>query len=77
MNLPFGRTTLFSHCRNLSVLRRNNEPYQQYIDSNYFVLLETSFVHPKTGDRILSTKTMITAKGQQWLTKKLKENNLL
>ena len=72
MNLSYGRNTLFAKCRELKILDRNNIPYQEYIDREYFRVLETSFLHPKSGDRILTTKTLLTAKGQQYLIKKLK-----
>jgi anti-repressor protein len=71
MHLDFGRNTLFAKCRELGLIDRNNQPYQEFIDRGYFVLIETSYLHPKTGDRILTTKTLVTAKGQQFLLKKL------
>jgi phage antirepressor YoqD-like protein len=71
MHLDFGRNTLFAKCRELGLIDRNNQPYQEFIDKGYFVLMETSYLHPKTGDRILTTKTLVTAKGQQFLLKKL------
>ncbi len=55
----------------------NNQPYQTYIDQGYFTLLETSYVNAKSGDRVLTTKTMITAKGQNWLIKNFKKNGLM
>lgn len=72
MNLPFGRNKLFAKCRELNILRKNNIPYQEYQDNGYFTVLEFTFNHPKTGDNVLTTKTMITAKGQKWLLKQLK-----
>lgn len=77
MNLPFGRNKMFEICREIGFLMSNNQPYQTHIDSGYFTLLETSFVHPKSGDRILTTKTMITAKGQNWLIKNFKKNGYM
>jgi len=71
MNLGYGRNTLFIKCRELGILDRSNQPYQKHIDSGYFIILESFFNHPKTGDKILTTKTLITAKGQQFLLKKL------
>lgn len=77
MNLPFGRTTLFSHCRNLNILRVNNEPYQEFINAKYFIVQETSYINPKTQQRVLTTKTMITAKGEAWLIKRLTHANII
>jgi phage antirepressor YoqD-like protein len=71
MHLGFDRNTLFAKCRELGLIDRNNQPYQEFIDKGYFVLMEGSFSFPKTGDRILTTKTLVTAKGQQFLLKKL------
>jgi len=73
MNLPFGRNRMFEICRELGFLMQNNQPYQEYITNGYFTLLETSFIHPKSGDRILTTKTMITAKGQNWLIRSFRK----
>jgi anti-repressor protein len=73
MNLGYGRNTLFIKCKELGILDRSNQPYQKYVDAGYFVVVETSWVHPKTGDKQLSTKTLITAKGQQFLLKKLNQ----
>jgi phage antirepressor YoqD-like protein len=77
MNLPFGRNRLFQICRDQQWLNSKNQPYQNFVDLGYFVVLETSFAHPTSGDTILTTKTLITAKGQKWILKELKELNLL
>jgi anti-repressor protein len=77
MNLPFGRNRMFEICRKLNFIMHNNQPYQTYIDQGYFTLLETSYVNAKSGDRVLTTKTMITAKGQNWLIKNFKKNGLM
>lgn len=77
MNLPFGRNRMFEICRELGFLMQNNQPYQNQIDNGNFTLLETSFIHPKSGDRILTTKTMITAKGQNYLIKNFKKNGFM
>jgi len=77
LQLPFGRNRMFEICRELGFLMENNQPYQSYVNSGYFTLLETSFIHPKSGDRVLTTKTMITAKGQNWLMGVFKKNGLM
>lgn len=77
MNLPFGRNRMFEICRELGFLMQNNQPYQNQIDNGNFTLLETSFIHPKSGDRILTTKTMITSKGQNYLIKNFKKNGFM
>ena len=77
MNLPFGRNKMFEICRGLGFLMHNNQPYQSHVDNGNFTLLETSFIHPKSGDRVLTTKTMITAKGQSWLIKNFKKHGFM
>lgn len=77
MNLPFGRNRMFEICRELGFLMDNNQPYQSQINIGHFTLLETSFIHPKSGDRVLTTKTMITPKGQSYLIKNFKKNGYM
>lgn len=77
MNLPFGRNKMFEICRNLGFLMHNNIPYQSHVDNGNFTLLETSFIHPKSGDRVLTTKTMIIPKGQGWLIKNFKKHGFI
>lgn len=77
MQLPFGRNKMFEICRNLGFLMHNNQPYQQFISDGYFTLLETSFVHPKSGDRVLTTKTLLTSKGQSWLIRNFKKHGFM
>ncbi len=72
MNLGFGRNTLFQKLRDLKILDQANRPYQRFVDEGYFTVLETSFVHPKTGDRQMTFKTLITASGQKYVLKQLK-----
>jgi anti-repressor protein len=41
--------------------------YQKWIEAGYFRLVEDSYNHPKTGDKIITERTMITGRGQQWI----------
>jgi phage anti-repressor protein/phage antirepressor YoqD-like protein len=77
MNLPFGRNTLFEKLRELKVLDSRNNPYQTFVDRGYFTILENSFLHPSTGDRHLTFKTMITASGQEFVLRILKKNDII
>lgn len=77
MNLPFGRNKMFEICRKLNLIMHNNQPYQSFIDQGYFTLLETSYINTKSGDRVLTTKTMITSKGQAWLIKQFKKHGYM
>lgn len=73
MNLPFGRNKLFSILRDNKILMKNNSPYQNLVDLGYFMLLEQSWINPKDQSSNVSFKTLITTKGQEWLTKKFKD----
>jgi anti-repressor protein len=77
MSLPFGRNTLFEKLRELKILDSKNEPYQSFVDRGYFTVLESSFINPKTGDRQLTSKTMITASGQEFVLRILRKNNII
>jgi phage antirepressor YoqD-like protein len=67
-----GRNTLFSWLRNQKILQLSNAPYQQYIDSGYFVYDEKE---PYKVNENIKTYfiTLITGKGQVWLEKKMQE----
>ena len=47
-----------------------------YVDDGYFVVVETSYTNPKTGDMQISLKTLITGRGQKWILKQLNINQL-
>lgn len=65
-----GRTKLFAKLRELDILRADNTPYQKYIDSGYFRVIESSYTQNDT-TRIY-TKTMILPKGQKYIANKVK-----
>ena len=73
MKLWYGRNQLFAICRKAGLINSDNIPHQKFVDNWYFTVVDTSYLSPKTGDRILTTKTLITAKGQERLIKKLKK----
>ncbi|EHV6715929.1 phage antirepressor KilAC domain-containing protein [Campylobacter coli] len=70
--IKIGRTTLFSKLRKLRILMSDNMPYQEYITRGYFKCVENTFT--QNNIKRIYTKTMITAKGQDYLVKKLKDN---
>ncbi|EQA3509775.1 phage antirepressor KilAC domain-containing protein [Campylobacter jejuni] len=70
--IKIGRTTLFSKLRKLRILMSDNMPYQEYITRGYFKCVEITFT--QNNIKRIYTKTMITAKGQDYLVKKLKDN---
>ncbi|MGL5715214.1 MAG: phage regulatory protein/antirepressor Ant [Paraclostridium sp.] len=67
LKLPYGNRTLFAKLRDMKVLRQNNEPYQDYINRELFMLKITD-----TGYKLVST-TKVTGKGLRWLEKKREE----
>jgi anti-repressor protein len=69
-----GRNNLYKHLRNKGVLTVDNEPYQRYVTSGYFLLKPTGFYnHPLKG-RVTSFKVFLTPKGVDWLIKELKKD---
>ena len=49
------------------MLRSNNEPYQTYVDRDYFEVINGV----KNGFKY--TQTVVTGKGMEWINKKIKE----
>lgn len=70
-NIPIGRNRLFEILREREILRSNNEPYQRYIDSGYFKIKESTYETPYGTKSYV--KTLITGKGQIWITEKLRK----
>lgn len=69
-NIPVGRNRLFKWMRDKGYLRKNNEPYQQYIDSGYFKVKEGAKQN-QYGSKLF-TVTLITGKGQIYFAEKLR-----
>jgi anti-repressor protein len=74
-NLGVGRNTLFLFLRESKILRENNTPYQQYIDSGYFRVIESKYNKP-TGDVCISLKTVVFQKGIDFIIKRYVGRNL-
>jgi anti-repressor protein len=70
-SLGIGRNTLMKLLREDKVLRKDNTPYQQYIDQNYFEVKIKSISFGKTDSNY--TQTFVTSKGLIWLSKKIRE----
>lgn len=60
--IKIGRNRLFEFLRDEQILRHNNEPYQKYIDSNWFTVVETIKNTPY-GTKLF-VKVLCTGKGQ-------------
>lgn len=68
--IAMGEKTLFEWLRSNKYLMSDNMPYQRYIDRGYFEVVEKTYT---TNDREKSyTQTLITPKGQGYLSNKLK-----
>jgi prophage antirepressor-like protein len=62
-----GRNMLFRILRNRSVLRSNNDPYQEYVDRGYFTLRETRGYYDRNDEYHPTYKTYATQKGLDWI----------
>ena len=67
-SINYGQNKLFEWLRKNKYLMSNNIPYQQYIDNGYFKVIEW-VLESKNEARF---KTLITGKGQEYITGKLK-----
>lgn len=72
LNRNIGRNRLFEFLRNKNILQPDNIPYQKYIDSGYFRVIETKFTIP-SGETKISLKTLVLQKGVAYINKLLKE----
>lgn len=74
LNRNIGRNNLFEFLRNKKILQSDNIPYQKYIDSGYFRVIETKYTKP-SGETKISLKTLVLQKGVAYINKLLKEKN--
>ena len=68
-----GRNKLFEILRNKKILDRNNIPYQKFVDSGYFRVLEQKYTTP-SGETKINIKTMVFQKGVDYIRKVVKED---
>lgn len=54
----------------------NNIPYQKYIDSGYFRVIEQKYTKPD-GTVCINIKTLVYQKGLDFIRKLLKEDNVV
>jgi anti-repressor protein len=71
LKLPYGRNKLFAKLRDNKILQDDNLPYRQYIDKEYFVVVETKWRNPKTEEVNITKQTRLTQKGLEFLQSKL------
>jgi phage antirepressor YoqD-like protein/biotin operon repressor len=74
LNRSIGRNNLFEFLRNKKILQSDNIPYQKYIDSGYFRVIETKYTIP-SGETKISLKTLVLQKGVAYTNKLLKEKD--
>lgn len=74
LNYPgYGRNKLFEFLRESSILRYNNEPYQQFVDRGYFKIIEQRVDLPY-GDVKINRKPVVSQRGLDYIRKKIDEH---
>ena len=73
LNKGIGRNKLFQLLRDNSVLMRNNQPYQNYIDRGYFRVIESEY-QKADGSTHISLKTVVFQKGVEYISKLIDKN---
>lgn len=69
--ITLGRNNLFKKLRELKILMDGNLPYQQYMNAGWFEVVESTY--ERSGALYVSTKTLVTGKGQIALVRKLRK----
>lgn len=67
-----GRNKLFEILREKKILMNDNVPYQEYIDREYFRVIEQKY-HTANGETRISIKTLVFQKGLDYIKKVLDE----
>lgn len=70
--IEIGRTRLFRFLRQMKVLLDDNEPYQSYIDRDWFEVIERTLI-TKHGETKIQKTTLVKPKGQIGIVKLLKK----
>ena len=70
-HINIGRNRLFDWLRKKDILMKNNMPYQRYIEGGYFQVKESTYETPY-GTKTQQT-TLITGKGQIYITERLRK----
>jgi phage antirepressor YoqD-like protein len=64
----YGRNKTFKLLRNCQILRKNNEPYQQYVERGYFRTVEAVYEY-SIGRTVIYRKTMVSQRGLDFIRK--------
>ncbi len=70
LNKKVGRNRLFEILRENNILMSNNMPYQKYVDSGYFRVIESKYTKPD-GSVNVGLKTVVFQKGVSFINKVL------
>lgn len=71
LKLPYGQNIFYRKLKELGILMKNNEPYQQHVDAGYFKVLLREYT---SGEKSFTSKTtVVTGKGIEWLEKKMSD----
>ena len=65
----YGRNNIFEFLRNEGILDRFNVPYQRYVDSGWFRVIEQKYM--KNGEPQVTTKTLVYQKGVDAIRRKI------
>lgn len=76
LDMGIGRNKLFEVLRNRGVLMADNRPYQKYIDSGYFRVVEQKY-DKGYGETGINIKTLVFQKGIDFIRKKLRAEGIL
>lgn len=69
LDIGIGRNKLFEFLRQKNILTADNRPYQKYIDSGYFRVIEQKY--EVNGEVRINIKTLVFQKGIDWIRKQL------
>ena len=73
LDIGIGRNKLFEFLRQKNILTADNRPYQKYIDSGYFRVIEQKY--EVNGEVRINIKTLVFQKGIDWIRKQLTKEN--
>ena len=73
LDIGIGRNKLFEFLRQKNILTADNRPYQKYIDSGYFRVIEQKY--EVNGEVRINIKTLVFQKGIDWIRKQLVKEN--
>lgn len=67
----YGRNNLFRFLRERKILTEYNRPYQYYVDSGWFRVIEQHYT--KNGQEVIATKTLVYQKGVDGIRKEFEK----